>query len=135
MSDAEIAKILQEPKEVCRGQLTRLANIAKGKSKYHRGRAKVACKSGRKLRLRVSLNPKKPNRKGFSIILSYPSRGKEINLIRCNGYQGAHTNHLEKQTIPRNTFHVHELTDAINFWAGLRNMQRRPTNTILRSQH
>lgn len=109
LSDIEIAAILAEPKETGRGQLTRLENIAKGVSKYHRGRTKVRCKSGRKLSLRVSTNAKRAN--GFSVILSYLSRGREINLIRCNGYHGPHTNNLEKQTIPKGTFHVHRLTE------------------------
>ena len=38
LTDAEIAAILAEPKETGRGQLTRLGNIAKRASKYHRGR-------------------------------------------------------------------------------------------------
>jgi hypothetical protein len=55
------------------------------------------------------MNGKKAN--AFSIILSYVSRGKDINLIRCNGHHAAHTNFLEKQQIPRNTAHIHQLTE------------------------
>lgn len=109
LSDTEVAAILAEPKETGRGQLTRLENIAKGTSKHHRGHTRVTSKSGRKLSLRVNVNARRPN--GFSVILSYLSRGRNINLIRCNGHHGPHTNRLEKEIIPKGVFHIHRLTE------------------------
>jgi hypothetical protein len=105
----EIAAILAEPKQTGRGQLARLRNVAEQKSRYRLARAAVKCKSGRKLSLRVNVKSKKTN--AFSIILSYVSRGKDLNLIRCNGHHGPHTNFLEKQLIPKNTNHIHQLTE------------------------
>ena len=109
ISDAEIAKILKESKTVSAGQLTRLKNIAQRKNRYRIGKARVKCKSRRKLYLRVNVKSNKPD--GFSVMLVCFRGKKQINLIRCNGYQGPHTNHLEKQTIPKNTFHIHLLTE------------------------
>ena len=53
----------------------------------------------------------------FAVILSIVWYGKRYNLIRCDGFQGPHQNHLEisrnsgNQLIPKNTCHIHYITE------------------------
>jgi hypothetical protein len=115
-SDSEIDRILQERKKIGSRQFARLKRAAKGeKHGNFKKPVDLKTKSGRRLRLRISLNER--DKKQFSIILSYVKGKSEIPLVRCNGHHGPHTNRLEKRAkrgiafIPQNTFHIHIITE------------------------
>jgi len=123
LSDSEIAAILSEPKEIGPRQFPRLRKIAQRATKQRQGHADLRTQSRRQLRLRVSVIAHK-NGNGFSVILSYVRRKKELILVRCNGHHGKHTNLLEKRArrgiafIPPNTFHIHWLTERYQAFFG-----------------
>lgn len=110
MTDEEIAAILNDPKPISTRQLNRLKTPKPKKlNRNLTAGVDVIGQSGKSYRLSSRLSPTFPT--VFSIILMLKYNGKWLNLIRHNGFHGAHPNRLEGTWIPANTFHIHRITE------------------------
>lgn len=115
LTDEEIAKLLQEPKQLARNWETRLRPLPKSNSKFTRRDCEINGKNGHMFRIIIRHNMINPL--DFSIILVFRDEdGTEFNLRRYNGkHPSQHTNKLEKaKGLPnssfRNVFHIHMAT-------------------------
>ena len=114
LTDEEIAKLLQEPKQLARNWETRLRPLPKSNSKFTRRDCEIKGKNGHMFRIIIRHNMINPL--DFSIILSFQDEdGTEFNLCRYNGKHPQHTNKLGKSKgLPdssfRNAFHIHMAT-------------------------
>ena len=110
LTDDDIRELLEERKLL---SMTALASLKSPKKVVGVSlRASVSCRSTTGKRFSIlACKQKRPNK--FSVHVRYHPTGrrKPVTLIRCNGFQAAHENVLEKSKIPHNTFHIHMLTE------------------------
>lgn len=112
LTEPQIQALLSEKKLITAAQMARLMYPRKTKTGRGglSGRVKVTGKNGTRFILRARRSAKRPME--FSVILALAKGGrKQLNLIRCNGHHGPHPNWLERITIPRDTCHVHRITE------------------------
>ena len=116
LTDAEIAELLAEPKELPHSWKTRLKPRKRARRSHLERRLRLLGSTGNRFRVNVRDNP--ASLFDFSIILTFVDRdGTEYRLLRCNGkHPSDHTNKWEKkQRMPgakfRNAFHTHRATE------------------------
>ena len=117
LSDVKIAELLQDPKPLLKKQVEKLKTkfVAENKSRVSKLSVVSAGNMKFEITARGDARPDKAHK--FSVILGYTWKGDPINLIRCNGPHGPHTNTIERALgagvveIPRDTYHIHFATE------------------------
>jgi len=116
LDDAEIDRLLNDPKPVPQDWRGRLQPRGRQEVGHKRRSLKVTSTSGAEYR--VDTRQSNHNSLDFSIILTFIDRdGVEYRLLRCNGLHASrHTNRIESErgdsnAVIQTVFHVHLATE------------------------
>jgi hypothetical protein len=74
-------------------------------------RTEIRVHSDAPVRMIVACRKSSVRPNGFTIRLAFLRSSRQFNLLRCNGYHAEHTNHLERTKFPKDTFHIHKMTE------------------------
>jgi len=116
ITEDQIARLLNDAKPLTFKQLNKLKNPQQQINQNLVSELSVVGKSKRKYRLhcRSQIRGRSPN--NFCVRLTTTFNSNDINIIRCDGFQIPHTNHIEHNAgngigkIPKHTCHIHRLT-------------------------
>ena len=116
LEDAEIARLLKDPKPVPQDWRARLQPRGRQDAGHKRRSLKITSQTGAEFR--VDTRQSTHNHLNFSIILTFvDDSGIDYRLLRCNGIHASrHTNRIERANGATNaviqpTFHVHMATE------------------------
>ncbi len=115
--DAEIARLLKDPKPVPQDWRNRLQPRGRQDAGHRRRSLTITAETGDEFR--VDSRQSSHNHLDFSIILTFADHsGVEYRLLRCNGMHASrHTNRIERgngqaNAVIQSAFHVHMATES-----------------------